>query len=135
MRAVLFEGTPEEFAKVEAAFRMGGDPALLNRSIVLRQGRPKAWPELDEEQRHRLALRVLEQAPARLVEALSALAECQDLMGEPTIEDWAHQADRPPEELSGLLAELARCASRAFIELFGCESAPSYDRKLWTGWE
>ena len=124
MRAVLFEGTPEEFARVEAAFRAGGDPALLTRSIVLPQSRPKAWPELDEEQCHRLARRVLEQAPARLVEALSALAESQDLVGDQTIEDWAHQAGRLPEELAGMLAELARCASRAFIELFGCESAP-----------
>ena len=124
MRAVLFEGTPEEFARVEAAFRAGGDPILLSGSIMLRQGRPKTWPELDEEQRHRLALRVLEQAPARLVEALSALAESQDLIGDQTIEDWAHQADRLPEELAGMLAELARCASRAFIELYGCENAP-----------
>jgi hypothetical protein len=74
MRAVLFEGTPEEFARVEAMFRAGGDPALLTRSIVLPQSRPKAWPELDEEQCHRLARRVLERAPARLVDALSALA-------------------------------------------------------------
>ena len=26
MRAVLFEGTPEEFARFEAMFRAGGDP-------------------------------------------------------------------------------------------------------------
>jgi hypothetical protein len=54
MRAVLFEGTPEEFAGVEAAFRADGDPTLLTRSIVLPQSRPKAWPELNEEQCHRL---------------------------------------------------------------------------------
>lgn len=46
MRAVLFEGTPEEFAKVEAMFRAGADPALETRSIVLPQTRPQAWPEL-----------------------------------------------------------------------------------------
>ena len=40
MRAVLFEGTPEEFARVEAVFRAGGDPALLTRSIVRPQSRP-----------------------------------------------------------------------------------------------
>ena len=50
MRAVLFEGTPEEFARVEAMFRAGGDPTLRTRSIVLPRARPKAWPELDEEQ-------------------------------------------------------------------------------------
>jgi hypothetical protein len=44
MRAVLFEGTPEEFARVEAAFRAGGDPALHISAIVLPQSRPKAWP-------------------------------------------------------------------------------------------
>ena len=49
MRAVLFEGTPEEFARVEAAFRAGGDPALRTRSMVLPQSRPKAWPELGED--------------------------------------------------------------------------------------
>ena len=42
MRAVLFEGTPEEFAGVQAVFQAGGDPTLLTRSIVLPQGRPKA---------------------------------------------------------------------------------------------
>ena len=124
MRAVLFEGTPDEFARVEAAFRAGGDPALLTRSIVLPQIRPQAWPELDEEQCHRLAERVLERAPARLVDALSALAVRQNLIGDLTIEDWSHYAHRLPEELAGLLAELARCASRAFIELCGCERAP-----------
>jgi len=124
MRAVLFEGTLEEFARVEAMFRAGGDPTLLTRSIVLPQGRPKTWPELDEEECHRLAARVLEQAPASLVDALSALAEGQDLVGDQTIEDWAQHAHRLPEELCGTLAELARCASRAFIELFGCDNAP-----------
>jgi hypothetical protein len=48
MRAVLFEGTPEEFAKVEAMFRAGGDRTLQTRSVVLPHSRPKAWPELDE---------------------------------------------------------------------------------------
>lgn len=124
MRAVLFEGTPEEFARVEAAFRAGGDPTLKIRSIVLPQSRPKAWPELDEEQCHRLARRVLERALARLVDALSALAEAQNLSGDQTIEAWADYAERQPDELCGLLAELARCASRAFIELFGCDGAP-----------
>lgn len=124
MRAVLFEGTPEEFARVEAVFRAGGDPALLARSTVLPQSRPKAWPELDAEQCYRLARRVLERAPARLVDALSALAEAQNLSGDQTIEDWADYADRQPDELCGMLAEFARCASRAFIELFGCDNAP-----------
>jgi hypothetical protein len=124
MRAVLFEGTPEEFARVEAMFRAGGDPTLSVPSIVVRQSRPRAWPELDDEQCHRLARRVLERAPARLVEDLGALAEAQELCGEQTTEDWADYADRQPDELCGTLAELACCASRAFIELFGCEHAP-----------
>jgi hypothetical protein len=42
MRAVLFEGTPEEFARVEATFRTGGGQNLQTGSIVLPQGRPKA---------------------------------------------------------------------------------------------
>jgi len=104
MRAVLFEGTPEEFARVETMFRAGADPALQLRSIALPQSRPKAWPELDEEQCHRLAMRVLEQAPARLVDALSALAEAQNLSGDQTIEAWADYADRQPDELCGILA-------------------------------
>jgi hypothetical protein len=99
MRAVLFEGTPEEFARIEAVFRAGGDPTLQTRSIVLPQSRPKAWPDLDEEQRYRLARRVLERAPARLVDALSALAEAQNLSGDQTIEAWADYADRQPDEL------------------------------------
>jgi hypothetical protein len=57
MRAVLFEGTPEEFARAEAAFRAGSDPALQTRSIVLPQSRPMAWPELGEEHRHQFARR------------------------------------------------------------------------------
>jgi hypothetical protein len=124
MRAVLFEGTPEEFARVEAVFRAGGDPTMQTRSIVLPQSRPKAWPELGEEHCCQLAKRVLERAPESLVEALVALAEVQNLHGELTIEDWANYANRLPEELGGTLAELGRCASRAFIELFGCASAP-----------
>jgi len=123
MRAVLFEGTPGEFARVEAAFRVSGDPTLQIRSVALPQGRPKTWPELDEEQCHRLAARVLDQAPARLVDALRALAEAQNLTGDQPIEAWADYAHRLPEELCGTLAELARCASRAFIELFGCDSS------------
>ena len=65
MRAVLFEGTPEEFARVEALFRAGGDPT---RSLVLPLCRPKAWPELDEERGYQLAKRVLERAPANSVD-------------------------------------------------------------------
>jgi hypothetical protein len=124
MRAVLFEGTPEEFARVEALFRAGGDPAMATRSLVLPLGRPKAWPELGEEHCYRLAKRVLERAPARLVEALGVLAEVQSLTGEQTIEAWASDANRDPDELCGILAELGRCASRAFIELFGGDRAP-----------
>ena len=44
MRAVLFEGTPEELPRVEALFRTGGDPALQTRAIVLPQSGPKASP-------------------------------------------------------------------------------------------
>jgi hypothetical protein len=124
MRAVLFEGTPEEFARVDAMFRAGGDPALQIRSIALPLSRPKAWPELGEEHCYQLAKRVLERAPASLVEALGTLAETQNLHGEQTIEAWASDANQLPDELCGMLAELGRCASRAFIELFGCERAP-----------
>jgi hypothetical protein len=46
---VLFEGTPEEFKRVEAMFRAATDPGLQPRSIALPLGRPKAWPELGEE--------------------------------------------------------------------------------------
>jgi len=42
MRAVLFEGTPKEFARVEAMFRAGGDPTMQTRSTVLPLGRPRA---------------------------------------------------------------------------------------------
>lgn len=99
MRAVLFEGTPEEFAKVEAMFRAGGDPSLQTRSIVLPQSRPKAWPELGEEHCYHLAKRVLERAPASLVEALGALAQAQNLHGEQTIGAWAGDANRHPDGL------------------------------------
>ena len=58
------------------------------------------------------------------MEALSALADAQSLHGEQTIEAWADQTEQLPEELGGTLAELGRGASRAFIELFGCASAP-----------
>ena len=47
MRAVLFKGTPEEFARVEAMLRAGGDPTVQSRSIVPPQRRSKAWPDLD----------------------------------------------------------------------------------------
>jgi hypothetical protein len=73
MRAVLFEGSPEEFAKVEAAFRAGGDPTLQTRSIVLPHARPSTWPKLSEEHCYQLAKRVLDRAPARLVEAVGTL--------------------------------------------------------------
>jgi hypothetical protein len=124
MRAVLFEGTPEEFAKVEALFRAGDDPALQSRSVVLPRSRPKTWPELDEEHCHVLAWRVLEVLPGRVRQVLGYLAEVQTLHGEQTIEGWAGYADWLPEEIGGMLAELTRCASRAFIELFGCAAAP-----------
>ena len=124
MRAVLFEGTPEEFARVEAVFRAGGDPALLTRSIVLPRARPKAWPELGEGHSYRLARRVLEIMPERVRDALGYLAEVQASHGEQTIDGWAEYAGRQPQELCGYLAELGRCASRAFIELFGCDPAP-----------
>jgi hypothetical protein len=75
MRAVLFEGTPEEFARVEAIFRGGGDPTLLTRSILLPQSRPKAWPELDEEQCHRLARRLWAASSFRLGLAPSAVTK------------------------------------------------------------
>ena len=124
MRAVLFEGTPEEFARVEATFRAGGDPALLTRSTEGPRTRPRTWPELDEEQCHQLARRALEMMPERVSGALGHLAEVQAFHGEQTMEGWAEYAGRLPEELCGYVAELARCASRAFIELFGCASAP-----------
>jgi hypothetical protein len=73
---------------------------------------------------YQLAKRALERAPASLVEALGVLAEVQNLTGEQTIEAWASDANRHPDELGGTLAELGRCASRAFIELFGCDRAP-----------
>jgi hypothetical protein len=111
MRAVLFEGTPEEFARVEAVFRAGGDPTMQTRSLVLPQSRPEAWPELGEEHCYQLAKRVLARAPARRVEALGVLAETQSLTGEPTIEAWASDANRHPDELGGTLAELSRCTS------------------------
>jgi hypothetical protein len=50
VRAVLFEETPEEFARVDIAFRAGADSAMQIRSLALPRARPKAWPELDEEQ-------------------------------------------------------------------------------------
>ena len=125
MRAVLFEGTPEEFARVEAMFRAGGEPTMETGSLVSPPGRPRAWPELGEEDCYQLAKRVLERAPARLVEALGILAEVQSLTGEPTIEAWSGDANRHPDELCGVLAELGRCASRAFIELFGSNTRPS----------
>ena len=125
MRAVLFEGTPEEFARVEAAFRAGGRPGSQTRTIALPRARPKAWPELDEEQCHRLARRVLERAPARLVEALAALADAQNLSSASRRSRIGpSRRHRLPEELCGMLAELGRGASRAFIELFGCDNAP-----------
>lgn len=124
MRAVLFEGTPEEFARVEAMLRAGGDPTVQTRSLVLPLSRPKVWPELGEEHCYQLAKRVLERAPASLVEALCILAEVQNLTGEQTIEAWASDANRHPDELGGTLAELARRTSSAFIELFGCDRAP-----------
>jgi hypothetical protein len=77
MRTVLFEGTPEEFARVEAMFRAGGDSALQTRSIVLPQSRPKAWPELSEEHCHQLARRALEIMLERVRHALGYLAEVQ----------------------------------------------------------
>jgi hypothetical protein len=124
MRAVLFEGTPEEFASVEATFGAGAPPSLQTRSSVLPQSRPRAWPELGEEHCYQLAKRVLERAHSRVVEALRALADAQNLHGAQTIQAWADQADELPEELGGVLAELGRCASRGFIELFGCDRAP-----------
>jgi hypothetical protein len=124
VRAVLFEGTPEEFARVEAMFRAGGDPTLQTQSMVLPRARPRTWPELSEEHSHQLARRALEMMPERVREALGHLAEMQACHGEQTIEWWAEYAGQLPEELCGYLAELARCASRAFIELFGCENAP-----------
>jgi hypothetical protein len=43
MRAVLFEGTPEEFARVEAMFRAGSEPgAHTRRYTVLAFSRPGA---------------------------------------------------------------------------------------------
>lgn len=119
MRAVLFEGTPEEFGRVEAMFRAGAERGLQTRSVLLPHTRPRTWPELDEEQCYLLAKRVLKRAPASLVEALAGLAEAQNLHGEQNIEDWASYANRLPEELGGTLAELGRGASKAFIELFG----------------
>ena len=62
--------------------------------------------------------------PERVREALGYLAEAQSFHGGQTIEEWAEYAEAPPEELCGYLAELGRCASRAFIELFGCDNAP-----------
>jgi len=61
---------------VEAAFRAGADPAMQTCSIVLpRPARPKAWPELDEEQCHRLVRRVLEPAvPLHLIVAWESSA-------------------------------------------------------------
>jgi hypothetical protein len=47
-------------------FRAGSDPAMQTRSIVLPQSRPKAWPELSEEQCHQLASRVIERPPTDL---------------------------------------------------------------------
>ena len=102
----------------------GGDPSLQPRSIVLPQSRPKAWPELGEEHCYQLAKRVLERAPARVVEALSALADVQNLHGEQTMRPGRTRPTSCPMSSCGVLAELGRCASRAFIELFGCASAP-----------
>jgi hypothetical protein len=78
---------------------------------MLPVGRPKTWPELGEEHCYQLAKRVLERAPASLVEALGVLAEAQSLTGEQTIEAWASDANRHPDELGGTLAELSRCTS------------------------
>jgi hypothetical protein len=74
MRAVLFEGTPEEFARVEAAFRAGGDPSLQTRSIVLPESRPKAWPELSEEHCHQLPRRKLTDFRVRPTDSCVGLA-------------------------------------------------------------
>jgi hypothetical protein len=123
MRVVLFEGTPEEFARVEATFRAGGEPTMQTCSLVL-PIRPKAWPQLGEEHGHQLAQRTLEMMPERVREAVGHLAEVQAFHGDQTIEEWAEYAGRLPQELCGYLAELARCASRAFIELYGWEHAP-----------
>ena len=106
MRAVLFEGTPEEFAKVEAMFRAGGDPTMQTRSIVLPRARPKTWPELGEEHGYQLARQALEMMPERVREALGSLAEVQAFHGDQTIEEWAEYAGRLPEELCGYVAEL-----------------------------
>jgi hypothetical protein len=94
------------------------------RSIELAGARPRTWPELGEEHCYQLAKSVLERVHSRVVEALSALADAQNLHEAQTIQAWADQADELPEELGGVLAELGRCASRAFIELFGCDRAP-----------
>jgi hypothetical protein len=124
MRAVLFEGTPEELGKVEAMFRAGSGSTMLSRSIVLPRAKPKTWPELGEEHGYQLARRTLEMMPERVRDALGYLAEVQGFHGDQTIDEWAGYAGRLPQELCGMLAELGRCASRAFIELFGCENAP-----------
>jgi hypothetical protein len=124
MRAVLFEGTPEEFARAEAMFRAAGDPGLQTRSIVLPRSKPRTWPELSANHSHQLARRALEMMPERVREALGDLGEVQVFHGEQTMEGWAEYAGRLPEGLCGYVAELARCTSRAFIELFGCENAP-----------
>ena len=85
---------------------------MQTRSIMRPHARPRSWPELSEDHSRQLARRALE------------MMEVQALHGEQTIEGWADYAGRMPEELCGYLAELARCTSRAFIELFGCASAP-----------
>jgi hypothetical protein len=94
-------------------------------SLVLPCARPKTWPELSEDHSHELARRALRMMPERVRAALGHLAEVQAFHGDQTIDEWAEYAGRLPRELCGYLAELARCASRALIELFGCENAPA----------
>ena len=45
MRAVLFEGTPEELARVEAVFRAGGDPTMQKSAVPLHCGAGIGQPD------------------------------------------------------------------------------------------
>lgn len=121
MKLVVFEGTPEEFARVEPMLAKDGKARL----VVTPGTKPRTWPELDDRQCYELARRALEKAPAHVRDVLAVLAEQIDLHEDDLgLEEWAEAAECLPEELCGYIAELGRGVGRAFIELFGYASAP-----------
>jgi hypothetical protein len=130
MKMLMFEGIPEEFARVEHMFAAGGR-AVTSRAPMLPAPRAKVWPELTDEQRYELAKAALEKAPKSVRDALAWLADlnpAQDPDLEFSIPSWAGYANMRPEAVCGYLAELSRCVGRAFAELFGHGSTPASAR-------